>query len=71
MEAFDLVFNPAKNFIKECHGILKICTLPSAKVLKKTAQISGIGFLVLGGIGFVAKLISIPINNVIIGSMAN
>lgn len=71
MEAFDLVYSPAKRFVQDCNRILRSCTLPTTKVLKKTAQIAGIGFLVLGGIGFLAKLISIPINNVIIGSMAN
>ena len=70
MEAVDFIAAPAKKFAENCHRVLKRCTIPSTKIIKKTALSAGTGFLVLGTIGFVFKLVSIPINNVIIGSMA-
>ncbi|KAH0790845.1 Protein transport protein Sec61 subunit gamma [Histomonas meleagridis] len=69
MEAFDLVYAPAKKFTQDCKRVLKRCTLPSMKTIKKTAIATGVGFAVLGTIGFVFKLVSIPINNVILGGM--
>jgi protein transport protein SEC61 subunit gamma-like protein len=71
MEAVDLVYVPAKRFVDDCRRVLKKCSLPSIKIIKKTALSTAAGFVVLGTIGFVFKLVSIPINNVIIGSMVN
>ena len=71
MEVVDLVAKPAKQFSAECSRVLKACQLPSIKVLRKTATMSFAGFLVLGSLGFAFKLVSLPINNVIIGGMVN
>ena len=70
MEAVDLVYTPAKKFFDDCRRVLKRCSLPSVKVIKKTALAAAAGFAILGGVGFAFKLISIPINNIIIGGMA-
>jgi len=69
MEVIDIAAAPAQQFVHNCKKVLKRCSLPSMKILKKTAMVSGIGFAVLGTVGFAFKLISIPINNVIIGGM--
>ena len=71
MEALDFIAAPAQQFTKNCINVLKRCSAPSAKILKRTALVSGVGFLIFGTVGFVFKLISIPVNNVIIGAMAN
>ena len=71
MEAVDLIYTPAKKFIDDCKRVLKECSLPSTKVIKKTALSTAAGFAILGTVGFAFKLISIPINNVIIGNMVN
>jgi protein transport protein SEC61 subunit gamma-like protein len=71
MEAVELLYGPAKKFADDCRRVLKRCSLPSMKVIKKTALSTAAGFAILGTIGFVFKLVSIPINNVIIGSMIN
>jgi protein transport protein SEC61 subunit gamma-like protein len=69
MEAVDIIYQPAKKFIEDSKRVLKRCTLPSLKIIKKTAISTAAGFAILGSVGFLFKLISIPINNVIIGSM--
>ncbi|KAK8884243.1 Protein transport protein Sec61 subunit gamma [Tritrichomonas musculus] len=69
MEVVDMVYAPAKKFVDDCKRVLKRCTLPSAKVIKKTALSTGVGFAILGTVGFVFKLISKPINNVLIGGI--
>ena len=71
MEAFEYVMGPAQKFLKNCDRVLKRCNFPSSKIIKKTAIAGAAGFAVLGTIGFVFKLVSIPINNVIIGGMAH
>jgi len=65
-----MVYVPAKHFIDNCKRVLKRCSLPSMKVIKKTALATGAGFAILGTVGFLFKLVSIPINNIIIGGMA-
>lgn len=69
MEAVDLVYAPAKKFVDDCTRVLKRCTLPNMKTIKKTAIATGVGFAVLGTVGFVFKLISQPINSAILGNM--
>lgn len=71
MEAVDLVYAPAKKFVDDCTRVLKRCTLPNMKTIKKTAIATGVGFAVLGTVGFVFKLVSIPINGVILGNMVH
>jgi len=50
--------------------LLKKCTKPDRKEFKKIAIATGIGFAVMGFIGFFVKLIHIPINNIIVGGNA-
>jgi protein translocase SEC61 complex gamma subunit len=71
MEAIDRVWRPAQGFINDCRRVLAKCSLPTMKVIKKTALATGTGLVVLGTAGFLFKLVSIPINNIIIGSMVH
>ena len=71
MEAIDIIAAPAVTFAKSCVKVLKRCSLPSMKVLKETATASAIGLAVLGTAGYIFKLVSLPINNVIINGMAH
>ena len=70
MEAVDLIYEPSKKFISNCKRVLKRCTLPSAKTIKRTAIATGVGFTILGTIGFLFKVVSIPINNALISGIA-
>lgn len=71
MEVVDMVYAPAKKFVDDCKRVIKRCQLPSLKVIKKTALSTAVGFAILGSVGFVFKLVSKPINNVLIGGMVH
>jgi len=45
-----------------------MCTKPDAREFKKIAIACGIGFAIMGFIGYIVKLVFIPINNIIVGS---
>jgi len=45
--------------------VLIICILEFARIARAT----GIGFLIMGFVGFFVKIVHIPINNIIMGGM--
>lgn len=45
--------------------ILKTCTTEFARIARAT----GIGFLIMGFVGFFVKLVHIPINNILVGGI--
>jgi protein transport protein SEC61 subunit gamma-like protein len=47
--------------------LVKKCTKPDRKEFMLIARATGLGFLIMGFIGFFVKLIHIPINNILIG----
>jgi protein translocase SEC61 complex gamma subunit len=47
--------------------ILLTCSFqPDKREFLKISQAVGIGFLIMGAIGFVVKLIHIPVNNILV-----
>lgn len=79
-----LVVEPLKKFVKDSTYLVKKCTKPDHKGMlqqmtlefqvnciefAKIAKATGIGFLIMGFIGFFVKLVHIPINNIIVGGM--
>jgi len=48
--------------------LVKRCTKPDRKEFATIAKATGIGFLIMGFIGFFVKLVHIPINNILVGS---
>eukprot|EP01080_Neovahlkampfia_damariscottae_P000665 gene665-8166_t len=63
----DSVINPTIEFYNDSRRLIEKCHKPDAKEFTKIAFASGIGFFVMGFIGFFVKLIHIPINNIIVG----
>ena len=69
-----------REFVRESIHLVNRCTkpdrkgtcalLPYADFLEflKVAQAVGVGFFIIGGIGFLVKLIHIPINNLIMSA---
>ncbi|KAL0633386.1 hypothetical protein Q9L58_007699 [Maublancomyces gigas] len=57
-----------KEFLKEGTLFINRCTKPDKREFIKISQAVGIGFLVMGVIGFLVKLIHIPINNILVGA---
>ncbi|KAL4469802.1 hypothetical protein ABPG72_022122 [Tetrahymena utriculariae] len=56
----------AIDFAEESKRFVKKCTKPNAKELKKTAMYCALGFVVMGVVGYLIKLVFIPINNIIL-----
>ncbi|KAI5801492.1 hypothetical protein DFH27DRAFT_482026 [Peziza echinospora] len=57
-----------RQFVKDGTLFLNRCTKPDKREFIKISQAVGIGFLVMGVIGFVVKLIHIPVNNILVGA---
>jgi len=54
-------------FLKDGQNFLNRCTKPDKREFLKISQAVGIGFVVMGAIGYVVKLIHIPVNNILVG----
>jgi len=57
-----------RDFIKEGTLFINRCTKPDRREMIKISQAVGVGFLVMGAVGFVIKLIHIPVNNILVGA---
>ena len=55
-----------KKFAGESQRFLEVCEKPDVNEFKKIATSCAIGFAIMGGIGYVVKLLFIPINNIIL-----
>lgn len=62
-----------KKFAADSYRFLEVCEKPdvagnlsSNSEFKKIAQSCALGFAIMGGIGYVVKLLFIPINNIIL-----
>ncbi|KAI5329523.1 hypothetical protein L3X38_028920 [Prunus dulcis] len=69
MEAIDSVVDPLRVFAKESTRLVKRCHKPDRKEFAKVAIRTAIGFVAMGFVGFFVKLVFIPINNIIVGSV--
>ncbi|KAI9836980.1 MAG: Sec61p translocation complex subunit [Sclerophora amabilis] len=56
-----------RDFLKDGGLFLKRCTKPDKREFIKISQAVGIGFVVMGTIGYFVKLIHIPVNNILVG----
>ena len=57
-----------KEFVREGTLFMNRCTKPDRREFMKISQAVGVGFLVMGFIGYLIKLIHIPINNILVGA---
>lgn len=55
-----------KKFAVDSQRFLNVCEKPDVSEFKKIATSCAIGFAIMGGIGYVVKLLFIPINNIIL-----
>jgi len=53
-------------FLKEGTAFMQRCTKPDKRELIKISQAVGVGFIIMGAIGYVVKLIHIPVNNILV-----
>ncbi|KEF58721.1 protein transporter Sec61 subunit gamma [Exophiala aquamarina CBS 119918] len=56
-----------REFFKDGTQFINRCTKPDRREFIKISQAVGMGFLIMGAIGYFIKLIHIPVNNVLVG----
>ncbi|KAF2861544.1 hypothetical protein K470DRAFT_256912 [Piedraia hortae CBS 480.64] len=56
-----------RHFLKDGRLFLTRCSKPDKREFLRICQAVGTGFLVMGAIGYVVKLIHIPVNNILVG----
>ncbi|KAH8257922.1 hypothetical protein KR038_002994, partial [Drosophila bunnanda] len=56
---------PSAALAKNSLRFLKRCTKPSRQEFQRTSLAIGVGFLIMGSIGFAVKLIHIPITSIL------
>ncbi|CAE8642813.1 unnamed protein product [Polarella glacialis] len=61
------VVQGAYEFGMDSRRLVQRCTKPDAKEFKKIAVACAMGFCIMGFIGYIVKLVFIPINNIIVG----
>ncbi|KAK6086053.1 protein transport protein Sec61 subunit gamma [Seiridium cupressi] len=57
----------ASSSAKEGSLFLQRCTKPDRQEFVKICQAVGVGFLIMGAVGYIVKLIHIPVNNILVG----
>ncbi|CCX13588.1 hypothetical protein FPQ18DRAFT_314142 [Pyronema domesticum] len=57
-----------KEFIRDGTQFINRCTKPDKREFLQISRAVGIGFVVMGVIGYVVKIIHIPINNILVGA---
>ena len=64
----EALIEPLRQFAKDSSHLVKKCTKPDRKEFLEIAKATGVGFLIMGFIGFFVKLVHIPINNILVGN---
>ncbi|KAG7118537.1 protein transport protein Sec61 subunit gamma like [Verticillium longisporum] len=54
-------------FAQDGVQFMRRCTKPDRAEYQKLAQAVGVGFLIMGAVGYIVKLIHIPVNNILVG----
>jgi len=68
MDELTTLLSGPTEFFKDSVRLLNKCTKPDRREFLKISQAVGVGFLVMGLIGYFVKLIHLPINNILVGS---
>ncbi|KAH7350216.1 protein transporter Sec61 subunit gamma [Plectosphaerella cucumerina] len=61
------ILDVPKEFVKDGTQFIKRCQKPDGPEFLKICQAVGMGFIIMGAVGYVIKLIHIPLNNVLVG----
>ncbi|GAA5994100.1 translocon subunit SSS1 [Rhodotorula paludigena] len=67
MDAAKDLADSAKVFVRDGNTFINRCTKPNKKEYAQICRAVAIGFAMMGGIGYLVKLIHIPINNILVG----
>ncbi|KAL8693294.1 MAG: hypothetical protein Q9218_001854 [Villophora microphyllina] len=66
---FNEIADIPREFLREGTQFMNRCAKPDKREFIKISQAVGIGFVVMGAIGYVVKLIHIPVNNILVGEI--
>ncbi|EOO01649.1 putative protein transporter sec61 subunit gamma protein [Phaeoacremonium minimum UCRPA7] len=61
------ILDVPREFVKDGVQFMNRCQKPDRKEFIKISQAVGVGFLIMGAVGYVVKLIHIPLNNILVG----
>ncbi|BGP15244.1 hypothetical protein JCM10213_000713 [Rhodosporidiobolus nylandii] len=67
MDAVKDLAASSEAFVKDGKVFINRCTKPDKKEYLQICRAVAIGFAMMGGIGYLVKLIHIPINNILVG----
>jgi protein transport protein SEC61 subunit gamma-like protein len=59
------IVDPLMKFVKDSKYLIHKCTKPTREEYVKIVQATGIGFLIMGFIGFFVKILHIPIKDIL------
>ena len=48
-----------KSFLQECSRVLKVTKKPDATEFKTIVKVSGLGILIIGGLGFIIQMMKL------------
>ncbi|KAF2460419.1 hypothetical protein BDY21DRAFT_335364 [Lineolata rhizophorae] len=57
-----------RDFLKDGTQFINRCTKPDKREFIRISQAVGVGFVIMGTIGYFVKLIHIPVNNILVGA---
>ncbi|ELR03199.1 Sec61p translocation complex subunit [Pseudogymnoascus destructans] len=66
-DQFQEILDIPKDFVKDGTMFINRCTKPDRREFTQISRAVGIGFIVMGALGYVIKLIHIPVNNILVG----
>ncbi|KEZ40244.1 hypothetical protein SAPIO_CDS8738 [Scedosporium apiospermum] len=62
------ILDVPREFLKDGMQFINRCQKPDRKEFIRICQAVGTGFLIMGFVGYIVKLIHIPVNNVLVGA---
>ncbi|EFW99069.1 protein secE/sec61-gamma protein [Grosmannia clavigera kw1407] len=61
------ILDVPREFVKDGLQFINRCQKPDVKEFVKISQAVGVGFIVMGAVGYFVKLVHIPLNNILVG----
>ncbi|KAK0720803.1 hypothetical protein B0T25DRAFT_564179 [Lasiosphaeria hispida] len=61
------ILDVPREFLRDGIQFINKSQKPDRREFIKISQAVGVGFLIMGAVGYVVKLIHIPLNNVLVG----
>ncbi|MDI1486941.1 MAG: hypothetical protein OHK93_006203 [Ramalina farinacea] len=65
-DQFSELLDIPRDFFRDGTQFMNRCTKPDKREFIKISQAVGVGFVVMGAIGYLVKLVHIPVNNILV-----